>query len=135
MKLIRYAYPASSDLDRVFGALFSAGNRLGNLFEASEAGAPAADLYEDADHYHVKVELPGVRKEDIQVALEDAVLTVSATRAGKGEEGASRAEYRRSVAVPEGIDAGKVTAAYENGILAVTLPKPEARKPRSITVK
>lgn len=137
MKLIRYAYPAPTDFDRVFGALFPANSRWGGVFDtflAGSAGTPAADLYEDADNYYVKVELPGVRKEDITVALEDAALTIAATRAEKGAEGETRAEFRRTVGAPEGVDAGKVTAAYENGVLTVTLPKPEARKPRQITV-
>lgn len=137
MKLIRYTYPAPTDFDRVFGALFPANSRLGNVFDVfrtNGTATPAADLYEDADNYYVKVELPGVRKEDVAVTLEDDVLTVTATRTEKGAEGEAREEFRRSAGVPDGIDAGKVTAAYENGVLTVTLPKPETRKPRQITV-
>ena len=138
MKLIRYEYPAPTDFERLFGALFPARTRLGNVFDTllngGLAGTPAADLYEDADNYHVKVELPGVRKEDIRVELENAVLTLSATRVEKGKDGESSAEFSRSLAVPEGVDPGKVQAAYENGVLTVTLPKAEGRKPRQITV-
>ncbi|MGH8337546.1 MAG: Hsp20/alpha crystallin family protein, partial [Gammaproteobacteria bacterium] len=90
--------------------------------------------YEDADNYHVKVELPGVRKEDISVELENSVLSISAKQAQKGQDGEARAEYNRSLAVPEGIDPAKVGAHYENGVLTVTFPKPEGRKPRQINV-
>jgi len=138
MKLIRYAYPAPTDFDRFFGALFPATTRFGSVFDTflqgGVAGSPAADLYEDADNYHVRVELPGLRKEDIRVELENAVLTVAATRVDKSQDGESRTEYNRSLAVPEGIDPAKVQAAYENGVLTVTLPKPEGRKPRQIKV-
>lgn len=139
MKLIRYAYPAPSELERVFGALFPSSNRCGNALDTFEGGswtgAPAANVYEDADNYRVQVELPGARKEDITVALENAELTVTATRKENGPDGDSSAEYRRSLTVPEGIDPAKVEAVYENGVLTVTLPKPASRKPRSITVK
>lgn len=139
MKLIRYAYPAPTDLERVLGTLFPTSTRFGQAFDAfagaNDSGTPAADVYEDANSYYVTVELPGARKEDIHVAVEDAVLTVSATRVEKNTEGEARTEYRRSLAVPESLDPAKVTAAYENGVLTVTLPKLEARKPRTITIQ
>jgi HSP20 family protein len=130
MKLIRYDYPASTDFERLFGALLPAASRYNGV-----AGGPAVDLSEDTGNYYVKVELPGVRKEDIAIELDDTVLTVTAKRAVKTAEGEKSAEFTRSIDVPEGVDAAKIQAVYENGLLTLTLPKPEAVKPRRIDVK
>jgi HSP20 family protein len=93
-------------------------------------------LHEDKDHTYVRAELPGVKREDINVELADGYLTITAARKtpateGKGEELVS---LSRSVSVPEAVQTDKVAAAYENGVLTVTLPKAEAIKPRKITV-
>jgi HSP20 family protein len=100
----------------------------------SNVGYPATDLSEDVANYYVKVELPGVKKEDIQVEFENSVLTLTAKRADKTKDGESTAEYRRALSVPEGVNAEKVSAAYENGLLTLTLPKAEQVKPRRIDV-
>ena len=88
MKLIRYEYPASTDFDRVLGALCPTSGRCTSAFDDLLAGAawtssPKVELSEEADHYQAKVELPGVKKEDLKVELENSVLTVSAKRAVK----------------------------------------------------
>ena len=142
MKLIRYEspnLPTLGDFNCAFGTAFPAFSRLGGVFDhllgsAPWAGSPAADLYEDDGHFYVKVELPGVKKDDVAVELENAVLTVSGRRAVKTDSGESTAEFSRRVSVPEGVDPATITAAYENGVLTLTLPKPEARKARRITV-
>ncbi len=141
MKLIRYTYPASTDFDRFFGALFPTAGRCESgacdtqATGTSNVGYPATDLSEDADHYYVKVELPGVKKEDIQVEIENSVLTLNAKRADKTSNAESTAEYRRVLTLPEGADAGKVVATHENGLLTLTLPKAEQVKPRRIEVR
>jgi HSP20 family protein len=142
MKLIRYEYPDLSSLNefnRFLGTLFPAVSRADTAFDsllgnARWAGSPAADLYEDDGHYYVKLELPGVKKEDVQVEIENAVLTVTAKRATATKEGETSAEFSRSLTVPEGVDNAKIQAAYENGVLTLTLPKTEARQPRRIDV-
>lgn len=93
-------------------------------------------LYEDKDHTYVRAELPGVKREDINVELADGYLTITAVRktpAADGKEGES-VSSSRSVSVPEAVQSDKVAAAYENGVLTVTLPKAEAIKPRKIAV-
>ncbi len=138
MKLIRFEYPAPTDFDQFLGAFFPSTTRFAGVrnpfFNGAATGVPAADVYEDANNYHVKLELPGVRKQDISVELENDTLTVAASRADQNSDGETRAEYHRSLALPEGLDAAKVTAIYADGVLTVTLPKPESRKPRSISV-
>ena len=128
MRLIRYDYPTSTDFERLFGALLPTATRCNG------GGVTLAGVSEDAEHYYVKVELPGVKKEDITVELDSAVLTVSAKRAVQTAEGEKNAEFARSIDVPEGVDAAKIQAVYENGLLTLTLPKPEATKPRRIDV-
>jgi HSP20 family protein len=126
MRLIRYQYPTPADFEQFFGSL---------LPNSSRCGTPATNLTEDENNYVVRVELPGVRKEDVTVELENNELTVRATRTDKTTEGESKAEFSREFTVPEGVDATKVKAAYENGVLTLTLPKPEAHKPRRIDVQ
>jgi HSP20 family protein len=94
------------------------------------------DLYEDKDNTYVRAELPGVNRDDINVEMVDGYLNISASRKSlaaesKGEETFS---FSRCVSIPEDVHADKVGAAYENGVLTVTLPKNEEAKPRKITV-
>jgi HSP20 family protein len=128
MRLIRYDYAAPTDFERLFGALLPTATRCNSV------GATLGGVSEDAGNYYVKVELPGVKKEDITVELDDSVLTVSAKRAEQTAEGEKSVAFERSIDVPEGVDAAKIQAVYENGLLTLTLVKPEAVKPRRIDV-
>lgn len=103
---------------------------------------PALDLYEDQDNLTLRAEVPGMRKEDIEISLQEGVLTVSGER--KLEKEYENAEthrserfagrFQRSLTLPAPIDADKVKASYKDGILTVVLPKTEAAKPKQITV-
>jgi HSP20 family protein len=88
------------------------------------------DLYEDKDNVYVRAELPGVERNAINVEMVEDYLTVNATR----KSGDESFNLVRSITVPEAVQADKVTASYENGVLTVTLPKQEQVKPRKITV-
>jgi HSP20 family protein len=148
MRITRYIQPASRGFAPVLSfsrhpwtGLESEIERLLETAFTDYAGVPAArqfpvDLNEDKDHTYVRAELPGVKREDINVELADGYLTITAARKtpaaeGKGEESFS---FSRSVSVPEAVQTDKVAAAYENGVLTVTLPKAEAVKPRKIAV-
>jgi HSP20 family protein len=152
MNLIRYQAPDSapwSTLDRwstlkdelnsFFDMPFwSSFGRTGQLFTG---WSPALDLYESGDHFVVVVELPGMRKEDIDISLHDGTLTISGERKRESANGekAQRSEryvgtFRRSIALSTRVDASKVTATYQEGILKVTLPKAEEAKPKQIQV-
>jgi HSP20 family protein len=149
MKLIRYTYPTYRSLAPALGSFTRspwAGleSEIDRLFETalgSFAGSSAAsqfpvDLYEDKDNTYVRAELPGVTREDIGVEMVEDYLTISAARKtaaaeGKGEESFS---FSRSVSIPEAVQADKVTATYEDGVLTVTLPKREEAKPRKVAV-
>lgn len=143
MKLIRYEYPQSPAVS-AFNRLFDLGapsiERFGSLFDdffSAQAGhaQPAVDLYEDDHHYFARLELPGVKKDSIDLELENSVLTVSREESKKAKSGEANYSFSRSIAVPDGVDLSKVEARFEDGVLTVTLPKEEARKPRQISVK
>lgn len=142
MKLIRYEYPqspAASAFNRLFDLGGSSFDRFGSLFDDFFASAPglsqpAADLYEDEHHYYARFELPGLKKDEVDVELENAVLTVSSVKNETSGSSEARASFQRSISVPDGVDLAKVSAALEDGLLTVTLPKAEARKPRQITI-
>jgi len=103
---------------------------------------PAVDLYEDKDNLYVKAELPGMKREDIEVSLHDGVLTLSGER--KAEERSAKAEvyraerfvgrFQRTFTLNTPVEEAKVKAAYADGMLTVTLPKAEKAKPKQIEV-
>jgi HSP20 family protein len=116
---------------------------VNRLFEAALSDtAPAEtavrfplDIYEDAHLTTVRAELPGVDRAAISVELADGTLQIGAKRVHKTGDREETVELRRSVRVPEGtVQADKISAAYENGVLTVTLPKREEAKPRKVTV-
>lgn len=103
---------------------------------------PPFDVYEEKDNFIVKAELPGMKKEDISVSLQDGNLIISGERKSETRsEGTEiyRAEryfgkFQRMVSLPTTVAAGKVKAEYKEGVLTVTLPKTEEAKPRQIEV-
>lgn len=111
--------------------------------EAAPEWAPAVDITEDARSYTFKAELPGVKKEDVQVTLEDGVLTLAGERKFEPEkEGVTyhRIEraygaFARSFTLPDDIDSDQVTAAHQDGVLTVTVAKAASAKPRKVQVK
>jgi HSP20 family protein len=136
-----------------FNQLTSLRDEINDLFESTftngngsdvfNSWAPALDVYEDNDNLIVRAEVPGMKKDDINISLRDNVLTVSGERRNeKKYEGSqtSREErffgrFTRSVALQKQVDSNRVKAAYRDGILTITLPKAEEAKPRQITVQ
>jgi len=106
-------------------------------------GWPSVDLYEDHDKLFVKVEVPGMEKEDIDISLHDGVLAISGER--KAEEKYDNAEthrterfvghFRRALSLPIAVQADKASANYQDGVLTITLPKAEEAKPKQIQVQ
>jgi HSP20 family protein len=119
-------------------------DELDRLFESPLTGwAPALDVYEDKDNVLVKAELPGLKREDIDVSLQDGALVISGERKiEKVEEGVEvhrqerfYGKFQRALTLPEPVAADKVKADYKDGILTITLPKTEEAKPRKIDVR
>ena len=136
-----------------FGRLTDLRDEIDRLFEAPLAEltrgsqllsgwTPALDLFEDKDNLYVRVELPGMKREDIDLSLHEGSLSISGER--KGEEKLKDSEvyraerffgrFQRTVSLPTAVAAEKVKAHYQDGILTVTLPKAEEAKPKHIDV-
>ena len=136
-----------------FGRLTNLRDEIDRLFEAPLAEltrssqllsgwTPALDLYENKDNFFVKAELPGLKKEEIDVSLHDGSLSISGER--KSEDKYQDAEvyraerflgkFQRTVTLPAPVAADKIKAQYTDGILTITLPKTEEAKPKHIEV-
>ncbi|MCC7145847.1 MAG: Hsp20/alpha crystallin family protein [Phycisphaeraceae bacterium] len=105
------------------------------------AGSYPVDIREDADHVYVDAELPGFTRAQIEVTLENGLLSIQAQRQAAKNEGEQHLHERRftrvarSFTLPNTVDETKVTATLENGVLHLTLNKREEVKPRKIEVK
>ncbi|MBN2234473.1 MAG: Hsp20/alpha crystallin family protein [Opitutales bacterium] len=138
MRLIKYdnrSVNPFAELDRLFSEALWGGNRYGweRMFE-SPTGSLRVNLYHDDDALYVTSELPGVSKKDVSIQLENAVLTIRGERKMKEDKTESSVAFERAITVGEDINADKIKATLEDGILTVTLPKAEHRKPKAITV-
>jgi len=107
------------------------------------AWAPPVDIFEKDDHLVIRAEIPGVRREDMDVRIENGVLTLHGERKQETdirEENAHRMErvhgtFTRSFVLPTTVDAAKVTATYKDGVLEVSVPKADAAKPKQVEIK
>jgi HSP20 family protein len=146
MNIVRYQrYPSLvSTLDR-FATIDEAMDRA---FESSFSSffrplsvsprTPALDVYQDKDQFTVVVELPGLKKEDIQITFENGVLAISGESkvesSNESFQQSSVNRFQRSVTLPIAVESDKAKATYENGLLQVVLPKAEEAKPNQITL-
>jgi HSP20 family protein len=104
---------------------------------------PPVDVYEDGHQMVLKLEVPGIRQEDLDVRLENQTLTVKGERkfeSDEKEENFHRIERRygtftRSFTLPQTVDTGAVKASYENGVLSILFAKKEAAKPKQVKVE
>ena len=125
--------------------------RLNRMFDAAFSGAPLTastwvppvDIFESpANDVVVKVELPEMKREDIKVTFENNVLTIEGERKLNADAGHDRYQriergygaFRRSFSLPSTVDAAGVVAAYQDGVLTITLPRREEARPRQIPV-
>jgi HSP20 family protein len=150
MNIVRYLrYPPSDPaaMDRV--ALMRA--EMNRVFESTFGSFPRSpaplsrwnppvDVYQDKDLFTVIVELPGLKKEEIEISLHDDTLAISGER--KREESGeqeflterSYGKFQRSLTLPTAVDAEKVKASYKDGLLQVVLPKAEEAKSKQIEI-
>ena len=115
-------------------------NRNADQRRAEQFVAPVASVVEDGDAYLLKVEMPGVNKEGLEISVENNELTIIGRQSLPQIEGTlihreSRAEnFRRVFELDPSIDMSKISARIDQGVLTLTLPKAEQVKPRKITV-
>jgi HSP20 family protein len=139
-----FAYNPFAELDRLQGEL----NRLfqavwGPEVSRRPAGVfPPVNVSEDADNVYVRAELPGVRPQDVDLAVAAETLTLSGRRVTEQAEEVSyhrrereSGEFQRVITLPTRINPGKVRASAKNGILLVTCPKSEEVKPKKIRIE
>ncbi len=127
------------DFDRLFGSFFPT---FDEDAEPNVSWTPHLDVLETEDAYLLEMDVPGVSRDDIQINLQDGVLTVSGERSSREvteNDNVVRVErqagrFFRSFRLPKQINDQKIEARHENGVLMVTLPKIEESKPRKIKV-
>lgn len=150
MSLIRYQSPEMSPWS-AFDRLPSLRDELSRLFDFAmptrDSGlfsgwTPALDVYDEKDNFVVKAELPGLKKEDININVHNGVLTISGERKHETEEKEGQTfrseryfgRFQRSVTLPAAVDVAKVKASYKDGVLTIDLPKAEEAKPKQIAI-
>ncbi len=127
------------EIDRLFEAPLA---ELARTSQILSGWTPALDMHEDKDNVYVRVEVPGMRREDIDLSLHEGSLSISGERKQEktyDEAEVYRAErffgrFQRTVTLPTSVAADKVKAQYKDGVLTVTLPKAEEAKPKQIEV-
>jgi HSP20 family protein len=135
MALLMKPEPFSGDLHRLVNTLFEEN-------AVSQRWVPPMDLVEADDHFVLKADLPGLSEQDVSIEVRDNALTISGERKAeheKRERGWYRVErsfgrFSRSLTLPEGVDPDSISAGFDRGVLQVTIPKPEQRKPRRIAI-
>jgi HSP20 family protein len=139
MNLVRYN-PNSLDL------LDNVSSWFDDFFAAPTFGRntlPAVDVQENDSEYLMEVELPGLSEKDVEVKLDNNLLTISSSKNEKKEEKKngyilrerSASQFSRSFVLPEAVDREKIGAEFKNGVLHLTFPKVPAAKPKTIEVK
>ncbi len=141
MKLVQYQRPTLAW--PTFGRLTSLQDELDRLFESPlTAWAPALDVQEDKDSFSIRVELPGMKREDIEVTLQNGALVITGERKEEKVQDDTTVhrqeryygKFSRVLTLPTAVSGDQVKAQYKDGILTVTLPKAEEAKPKAITV-
>lgn len=144
----RTDFPASDMLDREFNRMLNRFWGAGNAEVPATLAPYAVDVHEDPDHFYVEAELPGFTQDQVDITLEDGVLTVRAERADEtrqpGDPAKSRqplhierrwTRFERSFTLPTAVNENAVQAELADGMLRITLDKREEVKPRKIQIK
>ena len=152
MKIQRFQRYSQPELSRAFDRLATLRVEVEGLFDTPlspffrssgsfSTWSPAIDVYEDKDQFTVVAEVPGMKKEDVNITLQNGVLTISGERKQeeKKPDQGFRSErfagrFQRSITLPASVEPSGVKATYQNGLLKVVLPKSEEAKPKQIEV-
>jgi HSP20 family protein len=139
---VRELNSLQTEMNRLFNTFFDTPTTGGNGGGGVRRWVPSMDLVETDEHFVLRADLPGLTEADVSIELEDNVLTVAGERKAEREdkeEGFYRMErsfgqFRRSLTLPEGVDADQIAATFDKGVLEVRIPKPEERKPRRVAI-
>ncbi|HEY6862478.1 MAG TPA: Hsp20/alpha crystallin family protein [Burkholderiales bacterium] len=129
----------SGHLEKIFHEL-TGGRLRGMVPRVPGAWLPQVAVFERGDRLVVSVDLPGIRREDVEVDIDDRAITIRGERHPTGARADTRAEcsygrFLRSVPLPEGADAGAARAVIRDGVLEITLPLPPKRQPRRLEIE
>jgi HSP20 family protein len=140
---VRELNTIQNEMNRLFNTFFESPSPSGQSSgQGLRRWIPAMDLVETEDAFVLRADLPGLSEGDVNLELEDSVLTISGERKAEHEErkeGYYRVErasgtFSRSLTLPEGVDPEAVSAHFDKGVLEVRIPKPEQRKPRKVAI-
>ena len=128
------------EVNRLFSSTFSRGSDE-QMFGG--AWSPSVDIYENKDNIVLEAELPGMKSEDVNISIENNVLTISGERKFEKKDDSDNfhrvergyGSFTRSFTLPPSVSSENATAEFENGILHLTLAKREEAKPRRIEIK
>jgi HSP20 family protein len=147
MALIRWEPAAElntiqNEMNRLFNTFFDQPSSGGRGGSAGRRWLPPMDLLETSEHYVLRADLPGLSDGDVNVELQDNVLTISGQRQAEHDdqqEGYYRLErgfgaFSRSLTLPDGVDPDGVQAHFNRGVLELRIPKPEQKKPRQVQI-
>jgi len=131
------------EIDSLFENRLARSNGEGGAIAATSDWTPAVDIKEEKDRYVIHADVPGVDPKDIEVDMENGVLTIKGQRESQNKEereGYKRVErvrgsFFRRFSLPDTVDAEKISAKAKNGVLEVVVPKHEKIQPRKITVE
>lgn len=139
------------DIEREFNRMWNTlGSRFGLTrredFDEEYENAvwmPLTDIYEDNDNYYLKVDLPGMKKDDVKIAYADGTLSISGERAEEKQSKEAQfhriersyGKFFRSFNIPKEIKEDKISAEFKDGQLTITIPKAEEVKPKEIEIK
>jgi HSP20 family protein len=130
------------EINRVFDDFIHGGVQADEGFMTSY-WTPAVDIAEQENEYIVKMELPGVNKDDVKISLEANILTIKGEKKQEKEEKnknlhrveRSYGSFQRSFTLPTTVKSDKIDAIFKDGVLSISLPKAEEAKPKQIEVK
>ncbi len=131
-----------NEINRTFDRFFGQNKTEEGEVEI-QSWMPTVDIIEKEDRYHLKIDLPGVSRDDVKITLKENVLTISGEKKNDRVEKNSnyyRSEraygrFERSFTLPSSVQGDKIEASYKDGVLAVDIPKAEEAKVKEIQVK
>lgn len=127
------------EMNRLFDWAFG---RRGDEGSFGGSWMPAVDVYEEGDSFHIHADLPGLKRDDIDITVDGNTMTISGEKKRENEtkeDGYYRAEryygkFSRSIDMPVTVDTSKIDAKYKDGVLEIVLPKSETARPKQIKI-